>query len=367
LIVSGTYLIFLIAPRLALFHLAMWVVVAGLQIVVALTGEARHGTLVLWAALVVTLAPVVAWKAWPIEFVVDFNLWTNRVVSAPSTWLEAVDFNAEAIAPVGLSFAAFRAADLLIKSNLGLVERLHPGRVLAYGLFPPLLVVGPIASYDETAKTLDHRIPLQTERVVSGVTQILTGMFKVFVVAFVLDWSTSLFQVFESNPPWRIWVALIAFGWYFYANFAGYSDMAIGAGRLLGGDLRPNFDRPYQQTDPNAFWNGWHMSLTRFMRLNVFTPIAAGRPQRQHLATFVTMMLIALWHGISWATIVFGLYHSASLIGHRMLERRRPPNEARLVRIGKAVLIFFWFVLSLPLLQLDLDSAIDFYRAMVGL
>jgi D-alanyl-lipoteichoic acid acyltransferase DltB (MBOAT superfamily) len=103
------------------------------------------------------------------------------------------------------------------------------------------------------------------------------------------------------------------------------------------------------------------------MRLNVFTPIAAGRPQRQHLATFVTMMLIALWHGISWATIVFGLYHSASLIGHRMLERRRPPNEARLVRIGKAVLIFFWFVLSLPLLQLDLDSAIDFYRAMVGL
>jgi D-alanyl-lipoteichoic acid acyltransferase DltB (MBOAT superfamily) len=367
LIVAGTYLIFLIAPRLALFHLVMWVVVAGLQIAVSLTGEGRHGTLVLWAALFVTLAPVVAWKAWPIEFVVDFNLWTNRVVSAPSTWLEAVDFNAEAIAPVGLSFAAFRAADLLIKSNLGLVERLHPGRVLAYGLFPPLLVVGPIASYDETAKTLDHRIPLQTERVVSGVTQILTGMFKVFVIAFLLDWSTDLFQVFESNPPWRIWIALIAFGWYFYANFAGYSDMAIGAGRLLGGDLRPNFERPYQQTDPNAFWNGWHMSLTRFMRVNVFTPIAAGRPQRQHLATFVTMMLIALWHGISWATVVFGLYHSASLIGHRVLERRRPPNEARLVRIGKAVLIFFWFVLSLPLLQLDLDSAIDFYRAMVGL
>ena len=159
LIVAGLYLMFLIAPRLALFHLAMWVVVAGLQVAVSATGERRHGVAVLWAALVITLAPVIAWKIWPIDFVIDFNLWTNRAVSWPSTWLEGVDFNAEAIAPIGLSFAAFRAADLLIKSNLGLVERLHPGRVLAYGLFPPLFVVGPIASYDETAKTLDHRVP----------------------------------------------------------------------------------------------------------------------------------------------------------------------------------------------------------------
>ncbi len=208
------------------------------------------------------------------------------------------------------------------------MERLHPGRVLAYGLFPPLFVVGPIASYDETAKTLDHRVPVDQQRAVSGVSAILTGLFKVFVIAFLLDWSADVFAVFADNPPWRIWVALIAFGWFFYANFAGYSDIAIGSSTLLGGDMRPNFDRPYQQTDPSAFWNSWHISLTRFMRTNVFTPIAAGHPERQYLATFVTMMLIALWHGVSWATFVFGLYHAASLIGHRMLEARRPPSTA---------------------------------------
>jgi alginate O-acetyltransferase complex protein AlgI len=253
----------------------------------------------------------------------------------------------------------------LIKSHLGLIERLPAGRVLAYGLFPPLLVVGPIASYDETAATLDHRVPLDPSRLVSGAGQVLTGLVKVFLVAFLLDWSSDVFAVFEVNSTWRIWVALIAFGWFFYVNFAGYSDIAIGSGRVLGADLRPNFDRPYQQTNPTAFWNSWHISLTRFLRANVYTPLAAGRPRRQPLATMVTMLLIALWHGVTWATVVFGVYHGTSLIVHRQFERRRPPSSALAVRVAKMVAIFLWFTLSLPLLQLDLDSSIDFYARLV--
>jgi alginate O-acetyltransferase complex protein AlgI len=365
LIVAGSYLLFLIAPRLALFHLATWIVVAALQAVVAATGERKAGLPILWAALAITIAPLLAWKVWPIDFVIQFNLISNRLVSAPSRWLEAVDFNAEVIAPIGLSFAAFRAADLLIKSHLGLIERLPAGRVLAYGLFPPLLVVGPIASYDETAATLDHRVVLDPSRLVSGAGQILTGLVKVFVVAFLLDWSSDVFAVFEVNSTWRIWVALIAFGWFFYVNFAGYSDIAIGSGRVLGADLRPNFDRPYQQTNPTAFWNSWHISLTRFLRANVYTPLAAGRPRRQSLATMVTMLLIALWHGVTWATVVFGVYHGTSLIVHRQFERHRPPSSARAVRVVKMVAIFLWFTLSLPLLQLDLGSSIDFYARLV--
>lgn len=365
LVLAGSYLLFLIAPRLALFHLALWLVVAVLQRVVAATGERRGGLAVLLASLAITLAPMVAWKVWPIRFVIEFNLWGNRAVSAVSTWLEAVDFNAEVIAPIGLSFAAFRAADLLIKSNLGLVDRQPVGRVLAYGLFPPLLVVGPIASYDETAPTLVGDRRLDPERARDGAAQILTGFVKVFVFAFLLDWSADLFGVFAANATWRIWMALIAFGWFFYVNFAGYSDIAIGSARLLGADLRPNFDRPYQQTNPTAFWNSWHMSLTRFLRTNVFTPIAAGRPQRQHLATFVTMMLIALWHGVTWATVVFGVYHAISLIAHREVERRRRATTTSLARL-KPVLVFLWFTLSLPLLHLDLGDAGDFYLALVG-
>lgn len=366
LVLAGAYLLFLVAPRLALFHLAFWALVAALQPIVSLTGERRAGLPLLVTALALTLLPVVLWKVRPTDFVIDFNVWTHRAVAAPSGWLEAVDYTAAIIAPIGLSFGSFRAADLLIKSNLGLVERLRPGRVLAYGLFPPLLVVGPIASYDETATTLERPVRVDRDRMVRGALQILVGLFKVFVIAYLLGWSVDTFALYGDNAPWRLWIGLAAFTWFFYVNFAGYSDLAIGAGTLLGADLRPNFDRPYQQTTPAAFWNSWHMSLTRFLRVNVFTPLVAGRPPRQHVATTVTMLLIALWHGVTWATVVFGLYHAAFLVGHRILERRRPASGRTSVRWLKSVGIFAWFGLSLPLLQLPLSDALSFYGAIVG-
>ena len=363
---AGLYLLALIAPRLALFHLVFWLVVAALQPLVAVTGERRAGLAVLAGALGVTLLPLVLWKVWPIEFVIEFNVLTHDFVAWPSTWLEALDYTAPILAPIGLSFGAFRAADLLVRSHLGLIDRLRPGRVLATGLFPPLLVVGPIASYDETEKTLAGRVPLERERLLSGTSQILNGLFKVFVIAYLLDWSVEIFAFYADNAPWRLWVGLIAFTWFFYVNFAGYSDMAIGAGTLLGADLRPNFDRPYQQTTPAAFWNSWHISLTRFLRINVYTPLVAGHPKRQYAGTTITMLLIALWHGVSWATVVFGLYHAAFLVGHRVVSQRRTASPSPVVRVAKSVGIFAWFGASLPLLHLSLDGAIDFYRAMLG-
>ena len=363
---SGLYLLALIAPRLALFHLVFWLVIAALQPIVAATGERRSGLPVLAGALAVTLAPMVLWKVWPVDFVIEFNVITHDIVSWPGTWLEAVDFTAPILAPIGLSFGAFRAADLLVRSHLGLIDRLGAGRVLATGLFPPLLVVGPIASYDETEKTIGNRVPMERERLLSGVSQILNGLFKVFVLAYLLDWSVDIFTFYTDTDPWRLWVGLIAFTWFFYVNFSGYSDMAIGSGTLLGADLRPNFDRPYQQTTPAAFWNSWHISLTRFLRINVYTPIVAGHPNRQYFGTTVTMLLIALWHGVSWATLVFGLYHAAFLVGHRMLSQRRPPTDSKVLRVTKSIGIFSWFGLSLPLLHLPLDAVLDFYRAMLG-
>jgi alginate O-acetyltransferase complex protein AlgI len=363
---TGLYLLVLIAPRLALFHLVFWLAVSALQPLVSATGERRGGLTILWTALGITLLPVVLWKVWPIGFVVDFNVWTNAVLRRAGSWTEALDFTAAIVAPIGLSFGSFRAADLLIKSNLGLVDRLGPGRVLAYGLFPPLLVVGPIASYDETEATLARRVEVDRGRALRGTLQILVGLFKVFVIAYLLDWSVNIFAFYADNPAWRLWLGLVAFTWFFYVNFSGYSDMAIGGGTLLGADLRPNFDRPYQQTTPAAFWNSWHISLTRFLRINVFTPLVAGRPRRQYLATTITMMLIALWHGVTWATLVFGLYHSAALVGHRLLERRRPPSSTTGIRWLKSVAVFTWFGLSLPLLQLGLRDALDFYGAMLG-
>ncbi len=374
---AGLYLLFLVAPRLAVWHALFWLTIAIAQRMVAATGERRSGVWVLAVTIGAAVLPMLLWKVWPIEFTVRFNTWGHTLVSRPGTasgwtWPEALDFTAGVIAPIGVSFATFRAADLLVKSNLGIVDPLPPGRVLAFGLFPSLLVVGPIATYAELAPALAPEAGpgLGRARFVDGTSQILTGLVRVFVLAYLLDWSADLFGVFDANAPWRLLVGLIAFTWFFYVNFAGYSDIAIGTATLLGADVRPNFDRPYQQTNPSAFWNSWHISLTRMLRDDVYTPIVARRPHLQYLATTVTMILIALWHGVSWATLVFGVYHAASLVGHRMLQRRRPVAAATgftVVRVLKSVAVFAWFGLSLPLLHLGLADAADFYRSLVGL
>ena len=362
---AGLYLFALVAPRLALVHLALWAVTAALQPLVAATGERRSGTWVLGGSLALLLAPMVAWKVWPAPFVIALNEWSNAVLRL-SDHVEAIDFTAPIVAAIGISFSTFRAADLIVKSNLGLVGRLSPGRVLAYGLFPPLQVVGPIASYDEVAATLERPVRVDAPRLTAGAAQILTGLFKVFVVAYALGWSGSMFDVFETNAPWRLWVGLVAFTWFFYVNFAGYSDLAIGIGRLLGAELRPNFDAPYLKTNPTTFWNSWHMSLTRFLRANLFTPLVGRHANRQAAATMLTMLLIGLWHSVTWASAAFGVYHGISLVLHRRLERRRPPTPGAAWRALKPVAVFVWFALSLPLLQLGLRDALSFYAALVG-
>jgi alginate O-acetyltransferase complex protein AlgI len=361
---AGLYLLALIAPRLALLHLIIWLVVAALVPIVSKTGERRSGPFVLTAALAIVLAPMIAWKIWPIDFVINMNVWTNRpfrLVDLPA----AIEFTAPIIAPIGLSFSAFRAADVVVKSNLGLIDP-SPGRVLAYGLFPSLLVVGPIASYGEVADTLDRQVPLTADRAFDGFSLIVSGLFKVFVLSYLLSWSGGIFGSHDVNDTWRVWVSLIAFAWYFYLNFAGYSDLAIGTGHLLGANIKANFDWPYSKTNPSAFWNSWHMSLTRFLRANVFTPIVAGKPERQFFATMVLMVSIGLWHAITWASLVFGVYHGLSLIAHRIVERRRTPSPAPVWKVAKPAFVFFWYALSLPLLQLELSEAIDFYGSLAG-
>jgi alginate O-acetyltransferase complex protein AlgI len=366
IVVAGLYFFALVAPRLALVHLVLWAVTAALQPLVAATGERRSGRLVLGGALATVLAPMVAWKVWPESFVIALNEWSNGVLRL-SDHIEAIDFTAPVVAAIGVSFSTFRAADLIVKSNLGLVDRLTPGRVLAYGLFPPLQVVGPIASYDEVATTIERRVALDAERVTSAATQVLTGLFKVFVVAYLLGWSGATFDVFETNAPWRLWIGLAAFTGFFYVNFAGYSDLAIGAGRLLGADLRPNFDAPYLRSNPTTFWNSWHMSLTRFLRANLFTPLVGRHRARQPAATMVTMLLIGLWHSVTWASAAFGIYHGVSLVAHRQLERRRPAGDSPAWRALKPAGVFVWFALSLPLLQLGLGDAARFYAALIGI
>lgn len=368
LTVGGAYLLFLIAPRLALFYLVFWLIVALMQRVVAWAGERRGGGYLLAVCIVATLAPLVIWKLFSADFVLWFNTFFDTAVWRGSSYLGSIDAMRSIILPLGLSFASFRAVDLLVQAYLGTVEAVRVGDVLFYGFFPPVQIIGPVIEYSEVAARSRSAQRPRLEDFRSALTQTVVGLVKIFVLAAPLASSADLFVVYRWNSPWRLWVELVLYAWFFYLNFSGYSDLAIAAARLFGFELKPNFSRPYTRPNPQAFWNSWNMSLTRFARRNVFVPLGGMRQRSQYLAIAATMMVIALWHDISIPLVLFGVYHTCGLIGARLLNEVRPAaaEPTVLLQTGKAILLFVFVTLSLPLLTLRLGEIAPFYRALFG-
>jgi D-alanyl-lipoteichoic acid acyltransferase DltB (MBOAT superfamily) len=365
LIVLSTYALAVIAPRIALLHVLYWCVVAVLHEISVRSDRWKAGYAAFVSCLVIAIAPLVVWKVWPRLFTIDTNLWGNRLLRHLLPPAATLDFSFAIVVPIGVSFVTFRAIDLLIKSRIGMIGRQSPGRVVAYGLFAPILLVGPIAEYEEVLPALDGNRPVTPALAGECLLLLTTGLFKVFALALPLQWSARAFTDYPVNGSMRLDAALVAFTAYFALNFSGYSDIAIAMGRWLGAPLRPNFDRPFVRTDPAAFWNHWHISLTRFLQRNVFTPLGGTRPRRTVVATLVTMLLIGLWHELAWGAALFGLYHGISLVAHRAVSARRPAHRTRALSVVKPVLVFGWFAVSLPLLMLPTGEIVHYYRALV--
>ncbi|HTL24191.1 MAG TPA: MBOAT family O-acyltransferase [Mycobacteriales bacterium] len=365
---TGVYLLFLVAPRLALFYLVFWLLIWVAQQVVALSAERKHGTAVFVVSMVAVLAPMVIWKIFTRDFVIDFNLWGNGAVLALNRDVGGIDLAREIILPLGLSFSTFRGLDLLIKTYLGAFDRLRADEVFFYGFFPPVQLIGPVIQYTEIREAVRPGRTELRQDLREGLLLVMSGLFKVFVISYALQSSSQMFTYYRSNSTPVLWWELLLFALYFFFNFAGYSDMAVGAARLLGFDIMRNFDWPYTKTNPQSFWNSWHMSLTHFFQRNVFVPFGGMRQNTQYRAIFLTIMAIALWHDISIPLVVFGLYHAAGLIGHRYLKGKRPPREDEplLLRVPKVVALVAFFAFSLPLMVIQANQIVPVYSALVG-
>lgn len=362
--VAGMYLLFVVAPRLALFYLAFWVGVFVLQRVLARWRDDRLSTTLLWATVLVALTPMVIWKLWPAGFVLEFNLTFNtwlRELAGPVGQIDAIR---QIILPLGLSFATFRAIDLLVKTYLGVIDGLPFERLMFFGFFPPVQIIGPVMEYEEVSA--DVAGGPSSDDFFEGGLQIFVGLVKVFVLAWPLRTSIEVFASYGANPAWLVWFELFLFAWYFYFNFAGYSDLAIGVSRLFGFRLKPNFASPYTKTNPQEFWNSWHMSLTRFAQRNVFVPLGGMRSRSQYLAIVATIMVIALWHDLTLPLVVFGVYHAVGLVAHRVASARRPTRDRGQLAILKPVALFTFVMLSLPLLVVDMGDVGGFYAALLG-
>lgn len=370
LILAGAYLLYFIAPRLVLFYLVSWSFVFILQRIVAFSTERKGGTAIFWVCIVLTLAPMVIWKLWFEDFSIAFNLWGNNAVGLLSYRVWEIDLARKVIIPIGLSFATFRALDLLVKTFIGKFEALSFDRVLFYGFFPSVQVVGPIIEYEEIQKQGDHFQKPTAADIYTGSLRIIFGLIKVLIITGVLQKSAVVFQTYETASFYNIWIYLFVYTWYFYLNFSGYSDLAIGISRLFGFRLKENFNYPYFQKNIADFWNNWHMSLSHFAQRNAFVPIGGYRKRTQFLAIYATIMVIALWHDVSLGMVIFGTYHGLGLIVHRIAADRagkKTGPEHPFSAWGKIVGTYIFVTLSFPLLALPLEKASWFYLALLGM
>jgi len=269
---------------------------------------------------------------------------------------------------LGFSYVAFRLLHTLRERIAGRLPSLRLHEFVAYVVFFPAFTAGPIDRVQRFVKDLSNPPDW------SGVERLAVGIFKKFVLADGLAlMALSADNASQVNSPAWLWVLLYAYSLRLYFDFAGYSDIAIGIGRLAGVHLPENFERPYLKPNLTQFWNSWHMTLAQWFRAYVFNPLtralrASPRNIPLPLVIFsgqtTTMLLIGLWHGITWNFALWGLWHALGLFVHnrwseatrgRFAALAERPHLQRLLAVGGALLTFHyvalgwvWFVLPTP-------------------
>lgn len=251
------------------------------------------------------------------------------------------------ILPVGLSFHTFQAMSYTIEVYRGRqrAER-HFGIYALYVMFYPQLVAGPIERPQNLLPQFHQEHAFDYARVTSGLKLMAWGLFKKAVIADRLAWVVNLVYgepARFSGPV--LATATVFFAFQIYYDFSGYSDIAIGAARVMGFTLRRNFDSPYQSRSTAEFWRRWHMSLSSWFRDYVFHPTrdalsrwiggnrAAGRDPAYAIyvvAVALTFLLSGLWHGANWTFVFWGALNGAYLILSQPTRRAREWCKARL-------------------------------------
>lgn len=226
--------------------------------------------------------------------------------------------------PIGISFFTFQALSYVIDlyKRKSPVQK-NPINIALYISLFPQLIAGPIVRYNSIAAQLSDR-RTRLEDVIIGVERFIIGLGKKVLLANVLGRTAD--YIF-SLPPDRIpielaWLGAISYTLQIYYDFSGYSDMAIGLGRMFGFRFLENFNYPYISTSIREFWRRWHISLSTWFRDYLYIPLGGSRKgaKRTHMNLLIVFFLCGLWHGASWTFVIWGFYHGCFLV----LERTRP-------------------------------------------
>ncbi len=257
------------------------------------------------------------------------------------------------VLPIGISFYTFQALGYTIDVYRGrLAPERHPVRFALYVSFFPQLVAGPIERGANLLPQFRRPQGFDADRAWDGVQLMVWGLFKKMVVADRLAiYVNAVYNNVPNHDGLSYVIATYFFAFQIYCDFSGYSDIAVGAARVLGYDLMKNFDRPYFAPTTAAFWRRWHISLSTWLRDYLYIPLGGNRKgrNRTYLNLMVTMLLGGIWHGANWTFLLWGLFHGCLLCGSRMTLAGRDRLAARLhvpgpVLAGVRMLVTFHLV-----------------------
>lgn len=229
------------------------------------------------------------------------------------------------VLPVGISFFTFQAMSYVIDAYRGQVEAQKSyWKVLLYISFFPQLIAGPIVKYYDIALEIDNRKQIPGE-VAEGFRRFVIGLAKKVLISNTV--AVAADAVF-AMPLSRVnilsaWIGALAYLFQIYYDFSGYSDMAIGLGKMFGFHFKENFHYPYVARSIQDFWRRWHMSLSGWFKEYLYIPLGGNRKGKAR--TCINKMLVffctGLWHGASWTFVIWGLYHGLFLLVESFLPK----------------------------------------------
>jgi len=271
--------------------------------------------------------------------------------------------------PIGISFYTFNTMSYVIDVWRGDAPPVRDLRSfsLFVSLFPHL-VAGPIIRYNTVAHQLDRRHH-SLVRFSSGVMIFSLGMGKKILLANPVGQIADSCFGADSPGMWISWWGVLAYALQIYFDFSGYSDMAVGLGRMIGIEITRNFNAPYRSKSMTDFWKRWHMSLTTWFTDYLYISLGGNRVQtkrRLYFNLLFVMFMSGLWHGANMTFICWGLFHAFFLITERMMDRK--PLYAALpgfmkIALTNVIVLFAWVLFRAT----TLDNAWLYWKSMVGL
>lgn len=224
--------------------------------------------------------------------------------------------------PIGISFFTFQSITYVVdvyRDDNPPMDRLTD--YMLYILMFPQLIAGPIVRYRDIAGEIRHRERNWPE-ILQGFYRFVIGLSKKVLIADIIGIQVDKLLIGDLSimGTGTAWVTILAYTMQLYFDFSGYSDMAIGLGKMMGFHFPENFDNPYNSSSVSEFWRRWHITLGTFMRNYLYIPLGGNRcsKPRMYFNLWVVFLLSGFWHGASWNYVVWGAYHGFWLVMERI-------------------------------------------------